>query len=82
MLKEYKENLKIRLVERLKNSVYGNPRYALIVENENGDILRGKTASNAMIGYELGWTSEGKTYKIAYHYTSNNNLIFDRIIND
>ena len=81
-MKKKVETMEIRKVERLKNSYYGNPRYLIIVTlpEKNNDILIGNTASNAMIGYEIGYSSEGKTFKIEYHYTKRNNVVFDRII--
>ena len=35
----------------LKNTLVGGPRYELVIETTDGEILRGKTRSNATIGY-------------------------------
>ena len=80
-MKQIKENLKILKIKRLKNSIYGNPCYNLIVETKDGKIISGKTATNAIIGYEISWTWENDYKVIAYHFTKNRNCIFDRLIN-
>lgn len=74
-----KKTLRILKVERLNNSIYGNPCYHLIVEDEEGEILTGKTATNAVLGYEVSYTWEGEKKVLAYHYTKNGNIIFDRL---
>lgn len=73
------KSLKLVCIERKHNSVYGNPTWYCLFVDSNGNYLRGKTASNAMIGYELGYSSEGKTFNIEYHYTKSGNTVFDRI---
>ena len=78
-MKEFKANLKILKVENLKNSIYGNPCRRLITETEDGKILIGKTATNAVLGYEVSWTWEGDWKVLAYHFTKNGNCIFDRL---
>ena len=77
-MKELKANLKILKVERRNNSYYGNPSYQLIAQTEYGEILIGKTATNAALGYEVSWTWEGDWKVLAYHFTKNGNCIFDR----
>lgn len=74
------KTFKILELKRRKNSIYGNPSWAICAIDENGNYYNGKTASNALIGYELSWTDEGKNMVIDYHYTKSGNLIFDRII--
>lgn len=75
--KPKKEDFKILNIERGNNSYYGNPSYYLTVENENGEILRGKTASNASVAYAICYSMEGKVRTFTYHYTKNGNMIFD-----
>ena len=58
-MKEFKANLKILKVEKLNNSIYGNPCSRLITETEDGKTLVGKTAANAALGYEVSCTCEG-----------------------
>ena len=77
-MKEFKANLKILKVERRNNSYYGNPSYQLITQTEYGEILIGKTATNAALGYEVSWTWEGDWKVLAYHFTKSGNCIFDR----
>ena len=80
-MKEFKANLKILKVEKLNNSIYGNPCRRLITEREDGEILVGKTATNAILGYEVSWTWEGEWKVLAYHFTKSGNCIFDRLTN-
>ena len=81
-MKEFKANLKILKVERRNNSYYGNPSYQLITETEDGKVLIGKTATNAVLGYEVSWTWEGdwKDSRLSFyeerklHFRQINNL--------
>lgn len=74
-----KKTFRILKIKKLSNSIYGNPCYRLIVEDENGEILTGKTAANAMIGYEVTDTWEGEKKVFTYHYTKSGSRIFDRL---
>lgn len=74
------KTFKILELKRRKNSICGNPSWVIVALDEEGNYYNGKTASNALIGYELSWTAEGKNMVIDYHYTKSGNLIFDRII--
>lgn len=74
------KTLKIMDLKRRKNSLYGNPAWTICAIDEEGKCYYGKTASNALIGYELSWIDEGKTMELVYHFTKSGNLIFDRII--
>lgn len=67
----------IKALERLNNSYYGNPAYKITAENEHGETVTGRTASNAAIGYFLSYSHEGKRLNFDYHYTASGNLIFD-----
>ena len=78
-MKEFKTNLKILKVEKRNNSYYGNPSYQLTAQTEDGEILIGKTATNAVLGYEVSWTWEGDWKALAYHFTKSGNCIFDRL---
>lgn len=81
-MKEFKTNLKILKVEKLNNSIYGNPCRRLITEAEDGKVLVGKTAANAVLGYEVSWTWEGEEKTLTYHFTKNRNVIFDRLVEE
>ena len=76
-MKTYTKNLKIVKIERLKNSVYGNPAYRMLVEDETGKQYEGRTASDATIAYGLSTSDINQIYNLQYHYTINNNIIFD-----
>lgn len=71
--------LKVLDVDRLRNSVYGNPKWEIIAEDENGELYRGVTADNAAIGYQLSGYAVGHKYKFSFHYTRSGKLIFDRM---
>lgn len=64
--------------ERLNCSVYGNPAYYGEFENDSGDVLRGRTASNAACAYGF-LNQEDSKREITYHVTRNGNVIFDYI---
>ena len=78
-MKEFKSKLKILKVEKLNNSICGNPSYRPVVANEYDDVFVGKTATNAALGYEVSWTWEGDWKVLAYHFTKNENCVFDRL---
>ena len=74
-----KKVFRILKIEKLNNSIYGNPCRRLIVEDEEGEILTGKTASNSVLGYKVADTWENEKKVLTYHYTKVGNLIFDRL---
>lgn len=65
----YKKNITIVCLERLHNSVNGNPKWYIFAEDENGETLMCETASDAACAYNLGYSSVGRKYAIEYHYT-------------
>lgn len=76
-MKRQSGNFTIKTLERLNNSYYGNPAFRITAENEHGETVTGRTASNAAIGYALGYTYEGRAVNVEYHYTRGGSLIFD-----
>lgn len=76
-MKTYTKNLKIVKIERINNSCNGNPAYSMVAEDKNGKQYEGRTASDAAIGYELSTSDINQIYNISYHYTKNDNIIFD-----
>lgn len=74
--KEFKGNL--IYYKRLPCSYYGNPAYFGIFENDNGEYLEGRTASNASCAYGFLNYPE-KAREIKYHITKKGNVIFDYI---
>lgn len=64
--------------ERRNNSIYGNPKYFGIFENENGETFAGTTATNSSCAYGfLNYSNEVRT--ITYHTTKAGNNIIDYI---
>ena len=59
-------------------SVYGNPRYYGEFTNEKGEILAGKTASDAACAYGF-LNYQDRPRRITYHITRTGNVIFDYI---
>lgn len=74
------KTFKILELKRRNNSTVGNPSWAIVAIDENGEQYEGRTKANAKIGYILAYQHEGKNMQLAYHYTKSGNLIFDRII--
>ena len=64
--------------EQLNASFYGNPRYEVTFENEKGELLKGKTASNSKAGFVL-LNDRFCTKSITYHQTHAGNIIIDNI---
>lgn len=64
--------------EQLNASFYGNPRYEVIFENEKGELLKGKTASNSKAGFVL-LNDRNCVKEVTYHQTRTGNIIIDNI---
>lgn len=80
-MKEFITKGTIKKIKRLKNSYVGNPAYSIVFKTDD-DILIGRTATNAILGYECSWTWEGEEKTLAYHVTKNRNVIFDRLVEE
>lgn len=78
-MKTYTKNLKIVKIERINSSCNGNPAYSMVTEDENGKQYEGRTASDAAIAYKLSTSDINQIYNIQYHYTKNDNIIFDYV---
>ena len=64
--------------ERRNNSMYGNPKYYGVFQNENGVTLGATTATNASCAYEfLNYQDRPRT--ITYHTTKAGNVIITKI---
>lgn len=72
--------MKILDVKRERNSIYGNPAFEIIAIQEDGTVLRGKTAANAVLGYEVQTSWVGKNVDLAFHKTKTGRIIFDRLL--
>lgn len=80
-MKEFIAKGTIKRIERLKNSYVGNPAYSIVFKTDD-DILIGRTATNAVLGYQCYWTWEGEEKILAYHVTKNGNVIFDHLVEE
>lgn len=66
-------------LERLNNSIYGNPRYEVVIRDESGDYyFYAKSASNAYWVYAID-KYLGKKNLFHYHITKAGNNIIDDI---
>lgn len=65
-------------LERLNNSVWGNPRYLVTIKDEAGFYFYAKTASDASCGYSID-NYYGKKKLFHYHITKTGNNIIDNI---
>lgn len=64
-------------VNTLKNTTLGNPRFYVVIDTDNGEVLRGNTASNNMFCYCM--PNEGDKVSVVWHETKKQNVIFDDI---
>ena len=71
--------MKILDVKRERNSAHGNPAFEIIAIQEDGTVLRGKTAANAVLGYEVQTSWIGKNIDLAFHKTKTGRIVFDRL---
>lgn len=66
----------VMLIKRMKNSITGNPRFYVIIGTDNGEVLRGNTASNNIYCYSM--PNEGDKVDLSYHVTkAKGGIIFD-----
>ena len=72
--------MKILDIKRERNSVYGNPAWEIIAIQEDGTVLRGKTAANGLLGYEISSSWIGKNVDLAFHKTKTGRIVFDRLL--
>lgn len=65
-------------LERLNNSVWGSPRYRVIIKDECGGYFYAKTSSNESCCYSIS-NYYGKKRVFYYHSTKVGNNIIDDI---
>lgn len=65
-------------LERLNNSVWGNPRYLVTIKDEVDGYFYAKTASDHSCAYSIG-NNYGKKKLFHYHVTKCGNNIIDDI---
>ena len=73
---------KIICIERLNNSIYGNPRFAMDLLVGQHSIKCAKTATDAMLGYQICSSWEGKEKTFEAHFTRKGNLILNKVIGE
>ena len=64
--------------KRLNSSNYGNPAFYGEFENKYGEVLRGRTGSDAACAYGF-LNYEDRPREITYHVTRKGKVIFDYI---
>ena len=69
---------KLTSYERKNNSINGNPKYFGVFKNENGEILKATTATDAGCAYSFLNNREAEKV-ITYHETKTGNYIIDYI---
>ena len=77
-MKKLKFTGKLISYERLENSINGNPKYFGVFENENGDVLKAITASDASCAY-MFLNNQNEIRTLEYHETKAGNYIIDYI---
>lgn len=62
-------------IERLNNSVNGNPRYRVTIEQQdNKNSIMGKTSTDSMFAYNM--PEVGDIVPVSYRVTRQNNIVF------
>lgn len=62
-------------IERLNNSVNGNPRFRVTVEQQdNNNSIMGKTSTDSMFAYKM--PEVGDIVPVSYRVTRQGNIIF------
>ena len=75
-MKDLKGNFKVEELEALKNSVYGNPRFRVVMVNLlTNDVVVATTKTDASIGYGI---TNKKIWIFTYHYTKSGKIIITR----
>lgn len=79
-MKKYTIECNYSYKQRLNSSYCGNPRfYGVFNATDDGRRIAGKTARNAMAGYEIQNCRKNKPYNVTFHVTAAGNLIIDYI---
>ena len=62
-------------IERLNNSVNGNPRYRVTIEQQdNKNSINGKTSTDSMFTFNM--PEVGDIVPVSYRVTRQNNIVF------
>ena len=71
---------KIKDVQFRNSSVYGNPSYYIVFENEKGEWIKGYTKPNAACAYGCTNSELTEFACIVYHITKGGKVIIDNIL--
>ena len=72
---------KIKGTAYRNTSVYGNPSYYVLFENEEGETIKGYTAANAACAYGCTNSELREFAYIVYHKTKGGKVVIDNIYN-
>ena len=72
---------KIKDVTFRNRSVYGNPSYNVVFEDETGETIKGYTAPNAACAYGIKNPDLREFAYIEYHVTKSGKVVIDYIFN-
>ena len=73
---------KIKDVQFRNRSIYGNPSYYVLFENEEGETIKGYTAANAACAYGCKNPELKEFAYIEYHKTKSGKIVIDYIFNN
>jgi hypothetical protein len=74
------EGCTLKYRESLNCSQYGNPKSYCKFETPDGEMIAGKTATDAACAYGIGNYDNGRRLAtVEYHETRTGNIIFDYI---
>ena len=71
---------KIKGTAYRNTSVYGNPSYYVLFENEEGETIKGYTAPNAACAYGCTNSELREFACIVYHITKGGKIVIDNIL--
>ena len=76
-------NGKFKIVERwsLNNSVNGNPKFACLLKDSDGELSQFRTQTDASCGYAFENYKIGSVIDIDYHITRSGINVIERINN-
>ena len=80
-MKQIDKRFFIKDIERLKNSVSGNPKFRLYLTSVySDDEYTGTTATDYTIGYEICPQDKNKYITFRYYYTKSGKMVITRLM--
>jgi len=82
MAKNYSETINVKRIvffEALNCSFYGNPKYQIIAEVNDGSFMKLQTATNSALGYSITNYRGKENLAISFHVTKAGKCIIDKI---